>query len=175
MALYHGSRKPLTFHIGLCLTDDDDAAIAYSGDGYLTEVAVDFDGLTVIEVASYDRDANTAPGDDDDSHGADVLVFDDEDTNGQPHRTWRLMSDAAVVAASSGKVRHIESEEAIEGLVDFWDFDAAIEEGELDGETLEELEKLGLVWRLPGRGTRVLCRSDVVAAARAHRKVWSLP
>jgi hypothetical protein len=47
------------------------------------------------------------------------------------------------------------------------------EEGELDGETLEELEKLGLVWRLPGRGTRVLCRSDVVAAARAHSKVWS--
>ncbi|MCH8083511.1 MAG: hypothetical protein IH885_04685 [Myxococcales bacterium] len=49
------------------------------------------------------------------------------------------------------------------------------EEGELDGETLEELEKLGLVWKLPGRGTRVLCRSDVVAAARAHSKVWSPP
>ncbi len=49
------------------------------------------------------------------------------------------------------------------------------EEGELDGETLEELEKLGLVWRLPGRGTRVLCRSDVVDGARAHRKVWPLP
>jgi len=47
------------------------------------------------------------------------------------------------------------------------------EEGELDGETLEDLDKLGLVWRLPGRGTRVLCRSDVVAAARAHSKVWS--
>jgi hypothetical protein len=42
------------------------------------------------------------------------------------------------------------------------------EEGELDGETLEELEKLGLVWRLPGRGMRVLCRSDVVAAARVQ-------
>jgi hypothetical protein len=49
------------------------------------------------------------------------------------------------------------------------------EEGELDGETLEELEKLSLVWQLPGRGTRVLCRSDVVATARAHRKVWPLP
>ncbi len=48
------------------------------------------------------------------------------------------------------------------------------EEGELDGETLEELEKLGLVWRLPGRGTRILCRSDVVAAASAHTKVWAL-
>ncbi len=49
------------------------------------------------------------------------------------------------------------------------------EEGELDGETFEELEKLGLAWRLPGRGTRVLCRSDVVAAARSHSKVWSPP
>jgi hypothetical protein len=49
------------------------------------------------------------------------------------------------------------------------------EEGELDGETLEELDKLGLVWRLPGRGARVLCRSDVVAASHAHRKVGSLP
>jgi hypothetical protein len=49
------------------------------------------------------------------------------------------------------------------------------EEGELDGETLEALEKLGLVWRLPGRGTRVLCRSDVVAAARAHSMVGPLP
>ncbi|MBW2716047.1 MAG: hypothetical protein JRD03_08220, partial [Deltaproteobacteria bacterium] len=45
------------------------------------------------------------------------------------------------------------------------------EEGELHGETIEELEKLGLVWRLPGRGTRVLCRSDVVDAARARRMV----
>jgi hypothetical protein len=49
------------------------------------------------------------------------------------------------------------------------------EEGELDEETLEKLDKLGLVWRLPGRGTRVLCRSDVVDGARAHRKVWPLP
>jgi hypothetical protein len=49
------------------------------------------------------------------------------------------------------------------------------EEGELDGETLEELDKLGLVWQLPGRGTRVLCRSDVVAATRSHSKVWSPP
>ena len=46
------------------------------------------------------------------------------------------------------------------------------EENELDGEAVADLEKMGLVWRLPGRGTRVLCRSDVVAGANAHRKVW---
>jgi hypothetical protein len=39
------------------------------------------------------------------------------------------------------------------------------EEDELAGKTIEDLEKLGLVWRLPGRGVRVLCRSDVVAGA----------
>ncbi|MBW2691569.1 MAG: hypothetical protein JRE57_02905 [Deltaproteobacteria bacterium] len=49
------------------------------------------------------------------------------------------------------------------------------EENELDGETVEELEKFGLVWRIPGRGTRVLCRSDVAAGARAHKKAWPLP
>jgi hypothetical protein len=49
------------------------------------------------------------------------------------------------------------------------------EENELDGETVEELEKFGLVWRVPGRGTRVLCRSDVAAGARAHKKAWPPP
>ena len=33
------------------------------------------------------------------------------------------------------------------------------------GENVAYLEKLGLVWRLPGRGTRVLCRNDLVAGS----------
>lgn len=45
-----------------------------------------------------------------------------------------------------------------------WFTDAELELDEIEG-----LEKLGLVWRLPGRGTRVLCRSDVVAEARAQQ------
>jgi len=49
------------------------------------------------------------------------------------------------------------------------------EEGELDAETVEQFEKLGLVWRLPGRGVRVLCRSDVVAGTRSGRAVCALP
>lgn len=42
------------------------------------------------------------------------------------------------------------------------------------GETVAYLEKLGLVWRLPGQGVRVLCRSDVVAGAAhgAAREGW---
>jgi selenocysteine lyase/cysteine desulfurase len=38
-----------------------------------------------------------------------------------------------------------------------------LEEDELAGQALADLEKLGLIWRLPGQGVRVLCRSDVVA------------
>ena len=44
------------------------------------------------------------------------------------------------------------------------------EEDELEAEMVEDLAKMGLVWRLPGRGTRVLCRSDVVAGVLAHEK-----
>ena len=49
------------------------------------------------------------------------------------------------------------------------------EEGELDVETVEDLEKMGLVWRLPGRGTRVLCRSDVAAGALPNGKTRPSP
>ena len=41
-----------------------------------------------------------------------------------------------------------------------------LEEGELAGEAVAELEELGLVWRPPGGGTRVLCRSDMVSAGK---------
>jgi selenocysteine lyase/cysteine desulfurase len=37
-----------------------------------------------------------------------------------------------------------------------------VEEGSLDRETIDDLERRGLVWRFPGRGARVLCRSDVL-------------
>jgi selenocysteine lyase/cysteine desulfurase len=44
-----------------------------------------------------------------------------------------------------------------------------LEGDEPAGETLADLEKLGLVWRPPGQGVRVLCRSDLVAG-RAHEQ-----
>jgi selenocysteine lyase/cysteine desulfurase len=40
-----------------------------------------------------------------------------------------------------------------------------LEEDGLAGDAMEDLDELGLVWRLPGRGVRILCRSDVVAGA----------
>ena len=135
MTLTHGSRNPLALHIGLCLTDDDDSAAAYSDDGFVTEVSVNLAGLTVVDLAGYDRDENAAAGDDDDSHGADVLVYDDEDTKGQPHRTWRLMSPAALAAATVGPARHIAAAEAIADALDGYGpdgLDEAIEDMELD-------------------------------------------
>ncbi len=41
-----------------------------------------------------------------------------------------------------------------------------LEEGELAGEAVAELKELGLVWRPPGGGTRVLCRSDMVTGGK---------
>jgi hypothetical protein len=49
------------------------------------------------------------------------------------------------------------------------------EEDELDAKMVEDLEKMGLVWRLPGRGTRVLCRSDVAVRVLAHEKTRPPP
>ena len=40
-----------------------------------------------------------------------------------------------------------------------------LEGDEPTGETVAYLEKLGLVWRFPGRGIRVLCRNDMVAGS----------
>jgi hypothetical protein len=41
-----------------------------------------------------------------------------------------------------------------------------LEEGELAGAAVAELEELGLVWRPPGGGTRVLCRSDMLTGGK---------
>jgi hypothetical protein len=45
-----------------------------------------------------------------------------------------------------------------------------LEDDEVGGEIVEQLDDLGLVWRLPGRGTRILCRNDVVAGGTAMWK-----
>jgi hypothetical protein len=43
------------------------------------------------------------------------------------------------------------------------------QDNELDEQTTRKFEQLGLAWQLPGRGTRVLCRSDVAPASRPQR------
>ncbi len=97
----------MSAHIGLCLTDELDAAMAYAVQfglapgsvGTLTEWAIP-DALHVVSVDAYDRDADFAHGDDgalrDD--GADIIIYEDEDPRGRPHTTWRVVSQRAVDA-----------------------------------------------------------------------------
>jgi len=102
MKLYHGNTdKTLTLHVGLCLTDDEDSAANYSyRSGVVHTVVLDFRDLTVVEVEDgFDYDAVVAVGDDGATiNGADVLEYEDCDTFGRTHATWRLMTPAALAA-----------------------------------------------------------------------------
>lgn len=103
MYLYHGSDR-IEIHPGLCLTDDLDTAENYAlqwdllGTPMVATVHLDLTGLRVVEVNAYDRDSNRAIGDNDLTIDADVIVYDDEDRYGNRHRTWRIVSPAAVDA-----------------------------------------------------------------------------
>lgn len=105
MEMAHGTTTTFTPHLGLCLTDDETAAADYAiydahddGDPVLHFVDIDLDGLTVTEIDGYNPTSNHAPGDNDEAFAADVIVFDDETIRGRGHRTWRLMTPAAVAA-----------------------------------------------------------------------------
>lgn len=105
MEMYHGSGSDrIAIHPGLCLTDDLDAAENYAyqwdllGTPTVATVHLDLTGLRVVEVDAYDRDSNLAVGDRDLAVDADVVVYDDEDHYGRRHRTWRIVSPAAVDA-----------------------------------------------------------------------------
>lgn len=102
--MYHGKDGDLVLHEGICFTDDEDIAANYavylSAGTAVHVVAIDLSGLSVVEVDGYDRDENVAPGDGGDTYGADVIIFDDEAVNGQAHRTWRLMTPAALAAVT---------------------------------------------------------------------------
>lgn len=102
--MYHGNGSRLALHTGLCLTDDLRSARDYASydhaDGVVHTVEVDLHGLRVVEVDGFDRDENLAAGDDFTAFDADVIVYTDETITGRAHRTWRLMSDAALTAVT---------------------------------------------------------------------------
>lgn len=108
--MYHGSHNEIGWreqaHVGICLTDDIDAARRYAGAlGKVYEVELDLSSLVCVEVDGYDHDTNVAPGDASAAKLAveldcDVIVYEDEDELGRSHRTWRLLTAAAVDAAS---------------------------------------------------------------------------
>lgn len=113
--MYHGKAGAMALHPGLCLTDDADAAAEYArycfaaGEARLVHtVTLDLDGLTVVEVDGYDRDANWAPGDGGEYTDADVIVYIDETIGGNSHTTWRLMSPAALAAVTVGSATDVE-------------------------------------------------------------------
>lgn len=89
---------------GWCLTDNADRASAYGRNGWMATIEIDLGGLTVVEVAGYDRNENETPADSaafraaHAAAGADVLVYQDEDERGRQHTTWRLVSERAIAA-----------------------------------------------------------------------------
>jgi hypothetical protein len=113
MSYFHGAHTRFSTHLGLCLTDDEDTARNYAGisRGHLATMELDLAALTVIECEAIDWDANEAPGDDGDSRDADVLVFDDADEYGREHRTWRLMTQAAIDALTVVSVVDLADED----------------------------------------------------------------
>lgn len=112
MKLYHGThtgRIDHAAHLGLCLTDDLEIATRYAGTKG-TVFAADVDVSDAVEVAGYDHDSNTAPGDELEDCGADVITFGDEDECGRQHQTYRLMSAAAVEGCALVLVRYTDSD-----------------------------------------------------------------
>jgi len=98
MQVFHGSHAGTQeAFVGICLTEAAEVAYGY-GRKAIMAGDLDLEGLTVLDVDGYDRDDNVAPGDDGDSMGADVLVFEDEDECGATHTTYRLMTERAVKA-----------------------------------------------------------------------------
>jgi hypothetical protein len=96
---YHGTGATITAHVGLCITDDEIAAAHYamvndSQAPTVHGVTLDTTGLTVAEV-SYDYDECEPVLTD---CAADVAEYEDCDEQGRTHRTWMLLTPAAVAA-----------------------------------------------------------------------------
>lgn len=111
--MLHGTRRPLTPHIGLCLTDDEAAADAYaegnpaarrSGEPVVHRVELALTGLRVMEARSFVEGSRDACGDTEGEikqlqrRRVDVVVFEDEAPGGCRHRTWRIVSKRALKA-----------------------------------------------------------------------------
>lgn len=103
---FHGATAP-AIHVGFCITDRFESAELYATDknagSTVAEVKVDTAGLTVVEVADFADNGNgdwVAYGDDTaDVAEADIVTFLDVGLHFETHRTWRLMTSAAVAAA----------------------------------------------------------------------------
>lgn len=99
---YHGTGPTATAYIGFCLTNDDIAARNYAMHNDATpmvhDVTIDTDTLDVVEVDyDYDSCVPVLTG-----CTADVAEYIDSDECGRTHRTWMLLTPAAVAATIIG-------------------------------------------------------------------------
>ena len=97
-SVLHGTTGEFTAHIGLCLTDDAEAANRYAARstrrGTVYTIDIDMRGLRVgrVEVGF---DESGAPGDSSEEcaeyaeEGFDLIKFED-DAYGHSHTTWRM-------------------------------------------------------------------------------------
>jgi hypothetical protein len=104
--LYHGGSE--TLYLGICLTDSEHSALGYATQKNavetVTEYEIDLAGLVVVDCGDVHPDSicsTTCPGDDGDTRGADVLVYRETGMWCETHRTWRLMSPAALAAVAA--------------------------------------------------------------------------
>lgn len=111
MKLFHGGRNEFVAHIGLCLTDDARVARRYAeshaGVGHVTTVDLDTRGLVVETARGFGAGCEDAAGDTAAqiatlaADGVDVITYEDEDTSGNWHQTWRLVSERALAALAA--------------------------------------------------------------------------
>ena len=107
MVLVHTTNSAdWTLHIGACLMDADEAPRATYGEHRFEVTIADDLVIEEVEVSREDIDANEWPGDRKAdraayaARGVDVLCYEDMDTSGRAHTTWRLVSARAVASAT---------------------------------------------------------------------------
>lgn len=105
---FHGTHTPV-LHVGFCIADSYESAEGYAvkqnAGRIVAEVEIDLTGLSYADADDFSSDSDgefvalgdTIPADYD---GPDVITYLDRDMDDQTHRTWRLMTTAAVAAAT---------------------------------------------------------------------------
>jgi hypothetical protein len=122
-ALFHGAYTALTIgHEGQCFVDEYDVAERYARGGDTCGILLDMSALVVESCEGYDRAEDYAQADSAEfraaaaARGVDILVYDDEDINGNSHTCYRLVSERAVAMARATGVELLDADEA----EDFW-------------------------------------------------------
>jgi hypothetical protein len=98
--LFFGGYGEFGLYEKICFTPSKDGAETYAkkwwnkSNKYVAHVRFDPSGLLIKHLENgYDHEENVAPGDSEsDEYDADIIIFDDEDMNGNPIETYRFMT-----------------------------------------------------------------------------------